>query len=83
MDGFSAQHVQLYPHHNVLEVVLSGCAGIQTSVAELQGTEQQALLCAQEALLSTNLQAGARGGLRGCRTTLTPLLPSPRLAHPS
>lgn len=57
MDGFLAQYMQLHSCDDMLKVVLSGCAGVEATIAELQGTEQQALLCAQEAVLCTNLSA--------------------------
>ena len=64
MDGIPTQDVQLYPCDDMLEVVLGGSAGVEAAVTELQGAKQQALLCAQEAVLRTNLQGqgvGAQG----------------------
>lgn len=61
MDGFPAQHVQLHPRDDVLEVVLSGCAGVEAAVTELQGAKQQALLRAQEAVLCADLSAPVAG----------------------
>lgn len=72
MDSILAQYVQLYPRDDVLEVVLSGRAGVEAAITKLQGAKQQALLCAQEALLCSDLQ-GQGLGLRGCVTTLLPL----------
>lgn len=64
VDGVPAQDVQLHPRDDVLEVVLSGCAGVQAAVAQLQGAEQQALVRAQEALLGADLQGESDSGLR-------------------
>lgn len=55
MDSVLAQYMQLHPCDDVLEVVLSGCAGVQATVAELQGTKQHALLCVQETVLRADL----------------------------
>lgn len=56
MNGVPAQYMQLHPSDDVLEVVLSGRAGVEAAVTKLQGTKQQPLLCTQEAVLCTNLQ---------------------------
>lgn len=56
MDSVPAQYMQLHSCDDMLEVVLGGCAGVEAAVPELQGTKQQALLCAQEAVLCTDLQ---------------------------
>lgn len=71
MDGVPAQYMQLYPRDDVLEVVLSGRAGVEAAVTKLQGAKQQPLLCAQEAVLCANLQ-GQGVGLRGWVTTPRP-----------
>lgn len=79
VDSVPAQYMQLHPRDDVLKVVLSGRAGVQAAIAELQGTKQQALLCAQETVLCTNLR-GREWGLRGYVTTLLPQ-PAPRSHH--
>lgn len=61
MDGISAQDMQLHPCDDVLEIVLGGCTGVEASITKLQGAKQQALLCAQEAVLCTNLTAPVTG----------------------
>ena len=66
MDGVPAQYMQLHSCDDVLKVILSGCAGVEATIAELQCTEQQALLCAQEAVLCTNLQGQGEGVQRLC-----------------
>lgn len=79
MDGVPAQYMQLHPCDDVLEVVLSGCTGVEAAITKLQGAKQQALLCAQEAVLSANLQ-GQRVRLRSGGTTLLPQ-PAPVSDH--
>lgn len=61
MDGVPAQYMQLYPRDDVLEVVLSGRAGVEAAVTKLQGAKQQPLLCAQEAVLCANLTTPITG----------------------
>lgn len=61
MDGVPAQYMQLYPRDDVLEVVLSGRAGVEAAVTKLQGAKQQPLLCAQEAVFCANLTASITG----------------------
>lgn len=61
----------------MLEVVLSGCAGVEASVPELQGTKQQALLSSQEAVIRADLEEGVQGLLRGRGTMLLAPLPAP------
>lgn len=61
MNGVPAQYMQLHPSDDVLEVVLSGRAGVEAAVTKLQGTKQQPLLCTQEAVLCTNLTAPVTG----------------------
>lgn len=61
MDGIPAQYMQLHPRDDVLEVVLSGRAGVEAAVTKLQGAKQQPLLCTQEAVLCANLTAPITG----------------------
>lgn len=74
VDGVPAQDVQLHPRDDMLEVVLGGRAGVEATVPGLQGAEQQALLCAQEAVLGTNLQEQGAGA-QSCVTSLPPSRP--------
>lgn len=75
MDSFPAQDVELHTCDHMLEVVLSGCAGVEASVPELQGTKQQALLSSQEAVIRADLEEGVQRLLRDQRAM--PLAPLP------
>lgn len=55
MDSLTAQYMQLHFGYGVLEVVLCGCAGIQTPIWELQGPQQQPLICPQYPSFSAEL----------------------------
>lgn len=74
--GAGGQDTQLHLGHRVLEVVLGGGAGVEAAVGELQGPQQQALLCPQcPAALCAQLR-GQRGSA-GCRPA------GPRAQHPA
>lgn len=55
MDSFTAQYMQLHFGYGVLEVVLRGCARIQAPIGELQGPQQQPLICPQYPPFSAEL----------------------------